>query len=116
MNCMDENPYQSPRSFQEAEKPPKKPPNRYVNAVLNGVMTFWACVMVQITVREVVADYSIPEKQAMLPIFALVALPVGVWIAWWTLRVPESKRVFPVAVLVGVSPWVLGLIGVFFFW
>ena len=49
--------------------------------------------MLQVMVMEfvfVLTAYSRVEMRLVLPIFALVALPVGVWIAWWTVRA-QSK-------------------------
>ena len=117
---MHENPYQSPKSVPKVEKRPAKPPNRYFNAALYGVMAFLGCVMLQAIILEIVwvqtaTVRSLAEKRVMLPIHALIACPVGMLIAWWTFRAPQSKWVFAIALLLGLSPWALTVIGITFF-
>lgn len=55
------------------------------------------------------------EERRMLAVYALIASPVGVLIARWTLRAPKSKWVFAVAFFLGVSGVILAFIGVAFF-
>ncbi len=90
MDFMDENSCQSPRS---CEKPPARGPSQRLLAALFGCMAFGGAGMLQVMVMEfvfVLTAYSRVEMRLVLPIFALVALPVGVWIAWWTVRA-QSK-------------------------
>lgn len=54
------------------------------------------------------------EERRMLLIYALIASPVGVLIAGWTLRAPKSKWVFAVALLLGSSGFIVAFIGVIF--
>jgi len=50
-----------------------------------------------------------------LAICVPIAFPVGVLIAWWTLRAPESKWVFAVALSLGLSFAVVAVIGIALF-
>ena len=100
---MDENPYKSPESVSEVEKRPQKqpakPPNRYYYAAMCGLMAFLGLVTSQGVIVGI--------ERAMLPIYALVACLVGILIAWRAFRDPESKWVFAVACLLGVSGYTL---------
>ena len=58
---------------------------------------------------------TLQGKERMLPMYTLLASPVGVLTAWWAFRAPNSKRVFSVAVCLGLSGFVLALIIVAFF-
>jgi hypothetical protein len=122
MEIMDDNPYKSPECEPDIPKPPPKPPNPYLVAGANGFMAFGGFAMSQAVIvqtywvlSEPATVYSLAEKRLMLAICALIASPVGVLIAWWTLREPKSKWVFAVALFLGVIWVVLALIGISFF-
>jgi hypothetical protein len=102
-----DNPYQSPESPPEVEKRPAKPPNRYYYAAMCGLMAFLGLVTSQGVIVGI--------ERAMLPIYALVACLVGILIAWRAFRAPESKWVFAVACLLGVSGYILVFIHMAFF-
>ena len=119
---MDENPYKSPESEPEIQKPPPKPSNRFIFAGLYGFLAFGGFAMSQAVIVEtywVLSEpatvHSLAEKRLMLPTYALIASPIGILIAWWTLRAPKSKWVFAVALVLGVNWAVLALIGIAFF-
>ena len=93
MDCVDENPYQSPKSVPEVEKPPAKPPkeprNRYVSAWSRGLGTLVGLVFLQIIIMEFVWGHtdtlpSRSERRLLAVVYALIACPVGIFIAWWT--------------------------------
>lgn len=67
------------------------------------------------TLNELVTVPSPAEKRTMWLMYALIASPFGLLIAWWTLRAPESKCVFVVATLTALGWLVPALIGVIFF-
>jgi hypothetical protein len=111
---MDENPYQSPESEPEVEKRPSKPPNRYSLALFRGFFAWVGLTMLQewgLQALEVFLNRKIAPPGSMIVTFALIALPVGVMIAWWTSRVPESKWARVVAMLSGLSPLALFVFG-----
>jgi hypothetical protein len=104
---MEENPYQSPESEPEVEKRPKKPPIRYLLAACYGLMALAGGVLMQdVICRTVWSHRRIPA------FYALVACPLSVLIAWWTLRAPQTKWVLLVAILLLFGPAVLGLIAI----
>ena len=120
---MHENPYQSPKSEPEVEKlptKPGKPPNRYLLAAVYSFVAFSGFVLAQAFIWEIVWAQtntvpSLTQKRLMFPSHILLATPLGVLIAWWTLRAPESKWVIAVSYVLGLSPFVLGVIGIAFF-
>ena len=117
---MDDNPYQSPKFAPEPEKPPAKPPNRYFLAALYGFMAWGGLAVAQALIVEIVwvqtaTALSLDEKRLVLAICVPIAFPVGMLIAWWTLRAPESKWVYAIALALALSPFVVGLIGIAFF-
>ena len=120
---MEENPYQSPTSEPEVEKlptKPVKPPNRYLLAAVYGLVVFLSFVMLQTVIWEIVWAQtntvpSLTQKRLMLPSYALLACPLGVLIAWWTLRAPESKWVSAVALLLGLIPRAVAFVAIALF-
>jgi hypothetical protein len=111
MNCMD-NPYQSPKSIPEVEKRPVKPPGRYVSAVLRGSGT-WLGLVFSLTIimlcvwEKLDMQPSGAERRLSVLVCALIACPVGMSIAWWTWKAPDSKWARVTAKLLGLSPLAL---------
>ena len=117
---MDDNPYQSPKSVPEVEKPPVKTAIRYLLAASYSFIAFGGFVMLQAMLWEIVWTQtntvpSLTQKRLMLPSHVLLASPLGVLIAYWTLRAPKSKWVIAVSFLLGLSPLVVLFIGIAFF-
>ncbi len=109
---MDDNPYQSPKSAPEVEKRPARPVRRYSYAAFYGNIVFVGLVLSQATIMEFVwgqtdTFLSRADRRLMLLIYALIACPVGMLIAWWTWKVPESKWARVTAMLLGLSPLAL---------
>ena len=116
---MEENPYQSPKSAPEVEKRPKKPLSRYWFAFSCGFVAFSGFVWLQRMIWQIVwletnTVPSLTQKRLMLPAYVLLASPLGVLIAWWTLRAP-NKWVLAISMLLGLTPWVLAFVGIVLF-
>ena len=116
---MDENPYQSPTSFQEVEKrserSPEKPTYRYVLAPFFGLL---ACAgVLGLEWRIGGLELEIASDSGWLGMCAPLVLPLlfGAVIAYWTLRNPKSKWNAVVAITVAVSPIVVDSIWSHFF-
>ena len=113
---MDENPYQSPKSVPEVEKPPAKPPSRYSRAALCGFFGTigpfnWLSSLARFSVLNDAPPYiAFPIVLSMF----LIPIPVGLAMARWAWRHPESKWVLPVAFLLGMSGFIPTLIGLLF--
>jgi len=120
---MEENPYKSPESEWEIEKRPSRPDPQWletpwVKAVLYSFIAWGGLTMLQAVIVDTFWPDVAPTlqlKRQMLPKYALLALPIGALIAWWTLRAPKSKAVFPVTLCLGLVWCVLALIGILFF-
>lgn len=110
---MNDNPYQSPKSAYEVEKRPEKRPNRYFHALVCGFFAFVA-LFNSLGLGLVMPFGSAPPY--MLLLFLLV-IPVtfGLVVAIWAWRYSESKWVFPVVVLLGLTSLMPFLVGIFFF-
>ena len=112
MNCMEDNPYQSPESAPEVEKRPQKPPtNRYERAGLAGLLTFLGVMVLLVPVFSSIASFSDRKIQIHTYwwLMAIIACPFGVGMAWWTWRSPESKLP-AIVVLLLVSFILLGFL------
>lgn len=122
MNDMDEDPYKSPVFEPETQtlprRPQSKPPNRHVLAVAYGWMAWGGLILAQAVVVETFWPSTVPtltEKRLMLPLYALLASPVAVLMAWRAWRAPRSKWVLGVACFLGLIWFALVLIGMAFF-
>ncbi len=106
IECMDDNPYQSPKSVPKLEKRPLKPPNRYSNALCYGLIAFWGVLGAEMATVQIALtpDWS---KPLLYGWFAACAFPVGLAIAFWAWRNPKSKRPALAAMLLAVCPFVL---------
>ena len=122
MNCMDDNPYQSPKPVPEAEKPPAKPLSRNGPTVRNAFLTFVGLVVLQMMIVEILIGLSMIEfnihpvlalqRTLLLRRHAIVAFPFAAAMALWTWLSPKSGWPSAVAITLAVSPIVLGMIGV----
>jgi ABC-type antimicrobial peptide transport system permease subunit len=116
---MEQNPYESPKSFERVEKRPEgsseKPTYRYVLAPFFG---FLACVGVlglEWTISGL--RLGIASDSGWLGMCALLVLPLlfGAVIAYRTFRNPKSKWNAIVAITLAVSPLVVDSIWSHFF-
>ena len=112
---MDENPYKSPRSPPEVEERPKWPPNRFFYAAVCGAGTLGGLLIAGATLVGLPLEYTLFAPPYTKLLFFLIPGTVGLLMAGWAWRSPES--VWPVAVsglLWGSSLalWVIG--GIFF--
>ena len=112
MDCMEDNPYQSPEAAPEVGKRPKKPPNRRVMAAVWGMaaygglsmsLAFIVRLLLQLGLKPIIR----PDAPLFVIVVTAIAGPVGVAVAWWTWRVPESKWPVVVAMLLASSPFLL---------
>jgi hypothetical protein len=109
---MDENPYRSPESESEVEKRPRKPPNRNVKAAVWGTATYGGLSMFLAFIVRLLLELGLepiirPDAPLFVIVVTAIAGPVGVAVAWWTWRVPESKWPVVVAMLLASSPFLL---------
>ena len=112
---MNDNPYQSPESAPEVEERQKWPPNRFFYAAVCGASTLGGLLIAQATLVGFPLEYTLFAPPYTMLLFFLIPGTVGLLMAGWAWRSPES--VWPVAVsglLWGSSLalWVIG--GIFF--
>lgn len=118
MNCMDENPYQSPKAVPEVEKRPVKPPNRYSSAAVCGFLgAIGPFILLSSFLGPFMSSVEVPLYMTLPMALAIFFVPgtVGLAMARWAWCHPESKWVFPVACLLGMSGYIPFLIGILFF-
>ena len=115
MDRMDENPYQSPESVPEVEKPPEKPPNRYFLAAACGAGTLGGLVILQATLVGFPLPYSYFAPPYTGLLFFLIPGTVGLVVASCAWRFPESGWPIAVAALLWASSLALWVIGGIFF-
>ena len=118
---MDENPYKSPKCPQGGEQPPSRSSKRYFFTALYGLLALaglftFECGIIGIAV-ELGYLKPLPSSLEWLVLCAFAVLPLssGAAVGLWTWRNPESKWASAVAILLGLSPVPVRLIGIFFF-
>ena len=129
---MDENPYKSPeceplavkQQSESADSPPaEKRSERYLSIVLFPLETWLGLAGSQAVVFEIVDSVFGLKKSVFtgvplwlgLSIFGLLAIPFAAAMAYWFWRSPRSRWPVVVANLIGWSPFILALIGIWFF-
>lgn len=104
---MDDNPYKSPEANPPIEKPPSKPRNRYFDAIAFGLAALGGVGLSQEVVLQILAvplEMKIAERVSTMPVFSLTPIVVGVTVACWIWRHPNSRRARIVALLLMLSP------------
>jgi hypothetical protein len=132
MNVMDDNPYRSPecapsvveqRSESADSDPAEKDSERYLYIVLLPLETWLGLAVSQAIVVEIIDSVFNVKKTvfAGVPLwlgvltFGFLASPCAALMAYWVWRKPRSRWPVIVANLIGVSPFILALIGIWFF-
>ena len=104
---MDDNPYKSPEAKPQIEKPPSKPRNRYFDAIAFGLAALGGVGLSQEVILQILAvplRMKIAERVSTMPVFSLTPIVVGVTVACWIWRHPNSRRARIVALLLMLSP------------
>ena len=115
---MDDNPYQSPESDTKIEKRPKKPPNRFgFGAVCGYFGAIGPYILLSSLLGPFMSSVEVPLYMALPMFLSIFFIPgtVGLAMARWAWRHPESKWVFPVAILLGLTGFIPVLVGILFF-
>jgi len=132
MSSMDDNPYKSPecepsvveqRSNSADSEPAEIRSQRYVFIVLFPLETWLGLAGSQAIVFEITDAVFNVKKTVFagvplwlgLSIFGFLASPCAALMAYWVWRKPRSRWPVLVANLIGVSPFALALIGIWFF-
>ncbi len=127
---MDENPYKSPEceplavtQRSKLADPAENRSERYLFSVLLPLETWLGFTASQAIVFEMI-DSVLGLKKSIfagvplwlgLAIFGVLATPFPAAMAYWFCRNPRSRWPVVVANLIGVSPFILALIGIWFF-
>jgi hypothetical protein len=134
MECMEENPYKSPKAVPKVEKLPaqsapevaKRPSRlfkRYFFAPLFGFVAFGGLFCFELGMILAAFELGLLSGSLELPgglewlvwcALAVVPLSSGAAIAFWTWWNPESKWALAVALLLGLSYLIPLFIGIFF--
>jgi hypothetical protein len=104
---MDDNPYKPPEGESQIQKPTTKTRNRYFDALVFGLGALGGVGLSQnvlLQILEVPLNMKIADRLSVLPVFRVTPIAVGLTMAWWIGRRPESRRARIVAVLLLVSP------------
>ena len=112
---MEENPYQSPKSYPKVEKPPAEPPNRFFSAAVCGVGTLGGLFIWQAILTGFPLEFLFLAPPYKMLLFFLIPGTVSLAVASCAWRFPESWWPIAVATLLWASSLALWFIGGLFF-